>query len=114
MGSSDGVPVSRELLTIDVEHDGESVVIRPVGELDISSTQPLDAELRKAVASDASEVILDLGGLTFIDSTGIRLLVFATAHSRQNGDRLRMLHGSEAVERVFKRTALDRSLPFLD
>jgi anti-anti-sigma factor len=59
-------------------------------------------------------VILDLGELTFIDSTGLRLLVFATAHSRDNGDRLRMLHGSEAVERIIKVSGLDQMLPFFD
>jgi anti-anti-sigma factor len=113
VGSSDGVPVNRELL-IDVEHDGESLVIRPVGELDISSTQTLDAELRGAINDHASEVILDLGGLSFIDTTGIRLLLLATAHSQANGDRLRMLRGSAPVERVIQLTGLDGSLPFID
>ena len=59
-------------------------------------------------------MILDLGELTFIDSAGLRLLVFATAHSRDNGDRLRMLHGSEAVEGVIKLSGLDQMLPFFD
>jgi anti-anti-sigma factor len=103
-----------ELLTVEVERDGEALMISPLGELDISTTQTLDVQLRKAVASNASEVILDLGGLSFLDSTGLRLLVFATSHSRGNGDRLRMLHGSAAVERVIKLSGLDHSLPFFD
>jgi anti-anti-sigma factor len=59
-------------------------------------------------------VILDLGGLSFIDSSGLRLLVFATAHSRGNGDRLRMLRSSAAVERVVQLSGLARALPFID
>ena len=52
-------------------------------------------ELREGLDGDASEVILDLRGVSFIDSTGVRLLVFAAAHSRSKGDRLRMRRGSE-------------------
>jgi anti-anti-sigma factor len=101
-------------LTVRVEQEGEARVIRPVGELDLSNTQKLDAELRGAIKDGTSEVILDLGGLSFIDSSGLRLLVFATAMSRANGDRLRMLRGSAPVERVIQLTGLDGSLPFIN
>jgi hypothetical protein len=51
-------------LTVRVEQDGEALVIRPVGELDVSTTQTLDAELQGAIKDGTSEVILDLGGLS--------------------------------------------------
>jgi anti-anti-sigma factor len=111
MHDPDGMPNGKQL-SIEVEQDGEALVIRPLGELDVLTTQTLDAELREAINGDAPGVILDLGGLTFVDSSGLRLLVFATAHSRHNGDRLRMLHGSPGVEREIKLGGLDRSLPF--
>jgi anti-sigma B factor antagonist len=101
-------------LSVRVEQDGEALVIRPVGDLDLSSTQILDAELRGAIKDGASEVILDLGGLSFIDSGGLHLLVFATARSQANGDRLRMRRGSAPVERVIQLSGLDGSLPFID
>jgi anti-anti-sigma factor len=101
-------------LTVRVEQDGEALVIRPVGELDLSNTQTLDAELRGAIKDSVSEVLLDLGGLSFIDSCGLRLLVLATAHSQANGDRLRMLRGSAPVERVIQVSGLHGSLPFID
>jgi len=111
MHDPDGMPTGKPL-SVEVERDGDVLVIRPGGELDISTTQTLDAELRKAIASDASEVLLDLGGLSFIDSTGLRLLVFAASHSRANGDRLRMRHGPAAVEQVITLSGLDQLLPF--
>jgi anti-anti-sigma factor len=52
--------------------------------------------------------------VSFIDSTGLRLLVFAAARSHSNGDRLRMMRGSEAVERVLLVSGLEQSLPFLN
>ena len=113
MHDADSSP-SHELLTVEVEQDGETLVLRPQGELDLSTTQPLDVELRKAIASGRPEVILDLSGLSFIDSGGLRFLTLLTAHSRANGDRLRMLRGQGAVERRFQLSGLDHSLPFID
>jgi anti-sigma B factor antagonist len=101
-------------LTLKVDEDGQVVVVRPLGELDISTTPMLDAELKKAMDGGASRVTLDLSGVTFIDSTGLRLLIFATARSHGNGDRLRMLRGSAPVERMLEVTGLDHSLPFID
>ena len=113
MHGSEGIPSGRRL-AVEVRRDGETLVISPRGELDISTTQPLEVELRKGLDGDASEVILDLRGVSFIDSTGVRLLVFAAAHSRSKGDRLRMRRGSEEVERRLLVSGLERSLPFLD
>jgi anti-anti-sigma factor len=101
-------------LTIEVERDGATLLISPRGELDISTTQALDVVLRKGIDGDAPRVILDLRGVSFIDSTGLRLLVFAASRSRSNGDRLRMMRGSEAVERVLLVSGLEQSLPFLN
>ena len=113
MHGSEGIPSGRRL-AVEVRHDGETLVISPRGELDISTTRALEVELRKGLDGDAPEVILDLRGVSFIDSTGVRLLVFAAAHSRSKGDRLRMLRGSEEVERRLLVSGLERSLPFLD
>ncbi len=102
------------LLIVGVEEDGEALVLRPLGNLDITTTSSLDAELRKAIAGDASEVFLDLSGVSFIDSTGVRLLVFAAAHSRSNGSRLRMLRGSVKIQQVIELSGLDHTLSFVD
>ena len=56
-------------LTIKVERDGATLLISPRGELDISTTQALDVVLREGVDGDAPKVILDLRGVSFIDST---------------------------------------------
>jgi anti-sigma B factor antagonist len=101
-------------LTVNVEQDGDALVIRPSGELDIATIMVLDAALRKAMNGGASAVIVDLKGLTFIDSSGLRLLVIAADRSRCNGSRLRMLRGSAPVERMFEVTGMDHSLPFID
>lgn len=103
-----------EILTMELEQDGEAIVIRPSGELDMSTAPVLDAALREAMDSERTQVIVDLGGLSFIDSTGLRLLVVAAERSRKAGNRLRLLRGSEPVERMLEVSGLQRSLPFVD
>jgi anti-anti-sigma factor len=53
-------------------------------------------------------VVIDLGGLTFIDSSGLRVLLLADARARERGYELVLLPGQETVQRVFEMTgALD-------
>ena len=101
-------------MTVDVEEDGEAVVIRVSGELDMSTTGMLDVALHETLDGEASMVTLDLSGLSFIDSSGLRLLTNAASHPRADGTRLRMRGRSKAVERTFEVTGLDHSLPFTD
>jgi anti-sigma B factor antagonist len=102
------------ILTIETHRDGNQVVVRADGELDIASSKGFEDELHRAIDSDASTVVLDLSGLSFIDSTGLRALVAVSAHSHNHGDRLRILRGPEAVERVLEVSGLDRQLPLAD
>ena len=76
----------------------------------MSSTEELKNALLRAFESHAALIELDLGGVTFIDSTGIRLVLWAANRSRENGARLRIDCGG-AVRRLLELTQLDRSLP---
>ena len=69
-------------------------------------------ELERAEASDARQIVLDLSGLTFIDSSGVRMIVCANLRSRQDGDRLRLIRGGARVQRVFELTGVLERLPF--
>jgi anti-sigma B factor antagonist len=101
-------------LRISSERDGDVVAICVSGELDLATADRLQRELERVEASDARSIILDLSGLTFMDSTGIRLLLSAHARSRADSDRLTMLRGSAAVQRVLQLTGVADLLPFID
>ena len=100
-------------LKISCERDGDVYAICPSGELDLSTADLLQRELERLEASDPRWILLDLSGLTFIDSTGVRLLLSAHARSRDS-DRLTMLRGSAAVQRVLQLTGVADLLPFSD
>ena len=95
------------------ERDGETHVVELLGELDIAGAPRLEEELLSVEASDAESIVIDLRGLEFIDSTGIRLLLMAADRCSDNG-RLTILRGPAQVHRVFEITDLVNRLPFAD
>ena len=91
---------------------GQSHVIELIGELDLAGAPRLEEELRRVEASDAEAIVVDLSGLEFIDSTGIRLLVMAS--ERAPTGRFSLVRGPQQVHRVFEITDLAHRLPFVD
>ena len=79
-----------------------------------STAETFDAELRLAIGGDASTVDLDLGGVGFIDSTGLRSVLRIGNHSLRNGGRLRMRRASAPVQQAIEWGGLERLLPLVD
>jgi anti-anti-sigma factor len=102
------------LLTVRVEQDGDTLVIRAFGEVNLANAKTLEAELRRAIGGDASAVVLDLGGVGFIDSIGLRVLLLIAKKARRNGVLLSMLRGSPPVERVIEASGVEGLLVFVD
>lgn len=94
--------------------EGEIHTISLIGELDLATADDVEAELERVEATDAASIVLDLSALTFMDSTGVRLLVNAHARSRTDSSRLTLLRGGAAVQRVLELSGVDVLLPFAD
>ena len=77
-------------LTIRIEEHEDSLALRAIGELDLSSAPALEDSLLHAFESAASSVTLDLTEVSFIDATGLRVVAWAHENSRAEGDRVRM------------------------
>ena len=98
-------------LTVRIDQDGYSLAVRAVGELDIASAPALEDSLVHALESGASSIVLDLIGVTLIDPTGLRVLLWAAAHSDENGDRFRINSGSAGIRRLLELTHAEPALP---
>jgi anti-sigma B factor antagonist len=100
-------------LDIDVEETDHAIVVRLRGELDLSSADAAEKSVAAAASDERRAVILDLSGLRFLDSTGLRLIVAADARARKVGGRFAVIPGPEQVHRVFRIALLDRRLEFV-
>ena len=88
------------------------VVLR--GELDLSTVEKVEEELRRVEGDDAKVLVLDLSALSFLDSTGLRLMVTAHQRAQKEDRRLVIVKGPETVHRVFTITKLDEKLEMVD
>ncbi|MCW3020144.1 MAG: anti-sigma factor antagonist [Solirubrobacterales bacterium] len=98
-------------LQIEVRHDGGRAVLALVGELDMASAD----RLQQAIADDAlhadTSVVLDLEGLQFIDSTGLRVILRALERCRGRGQEFAITRGSPQVQRLLSITGVATHLP---
>jgi anti-sigma B factor antagonist len=91
------------------------VLITLEGELDLPATSELEPELdRLAEEPGVDTVALDLRGLEFLDSSGLRLVVVTERRLREAGRRLVLVRGSQPVQRVFEITRMTERLEFVD
>ena len=84
------------------------------GELDLAGVPDLEAALATARADGADEILVDLGALEFMDSSGLRCLVQADQRAAAEGWRLLLARGPAPVHRVFEITRMDQRLSFVD
>ena len=84
---------------------GDSLTARLQGELDLVSADEAETALTRAMTG-VRRLVLDVRDITFIDSTGLRLLLRWDAAARADGFRVEVTPGSTAVERLLELTGL--------
>lgn len=95
-------PTQEDLLALEIELLRDDVVIvRLVGEIDISSVHLLRSQLTSLIDEGRSAVILDATRVTFMDSTGLHALVEGKRTLHENGMRI-FLVPSRQVRRVLE------------
>lgn len=81
------------------------------------STAPTVAEVVDSLeprADGVRHILLDLRGLTFMDSTGLRELLRQSEHARENRRNLAVVRGNDAIQRLLKLTGVDELFVMVD
>jgi len=103
-----------EPFRVDVEPERESVRVSPVGELDIATVDKLQTEVSQLLETGFAKIVLDLRGVRFLDSTGLRLVLELDAAARADAHELLVIRGSDVVHRIFEVTQVAERLHFVD
>jgi len=90
------------------------VRVSPVGEVDLSTVGAIRDELRQLRQVGFTRLVLDLRATTFLDSTGLHLILEEVDAARAAGARFAIVEGPPEVQRVFELTGLGPQLPFSD
>ena len=89
-------------------------VVELYGEFDLSGAELAGPELERVQRSDVKQIIVDLSGLEFIDSTGLSALCEVYRKEREGDNRVILLRAEGLIQRVFELTGLSETLPFAD
>ena len=89
-----------------------TVTIR--GEVDVYTAPRLRDSLRRISAEDAPQVVLDLSAMTFIDSTGLGVIVGAVKRIREDGGTLSLRAPSRSTRKVLDITGLSEIIAIED
>jgi anti-sigma B factor antagonist len=99
-------PRSDELITLSVATFDGCARVSTTGEIDSSSAPSLHAELDRLLDAGYLELVIDLDGVTFLDSAGLCALAAVHRRAAHQGARLRILASHRAVIRPMQITGL--------
>ena len=81
------------------------------GRLDVAGTENIDQAFTSLVASHKAAVIVDLSGVDFLASIGIRTLLTSAKAQEHRGGRLVLLNPQPMVESVMATAGVDTLIP---
>ena len=93
-------------MDINVTKNENRVLIRLDGSLDIYTSLDLKAALEEHVNQDGLEVVIDMEGLNYIDSSGIGILIKALNYVQGYNGKLSVANLKPVIEKVFKVSGL--------
>ena len=96
-----------------VRTERDVVRVCPFGEVDIDTVGQIHEQLENATTAGAKHVVLDLRGVTFLNSAGLHLVLEADAASRAQHWEFGLIGGPPDVQRVFDLTGARARLPFI-
>jgi anti-sigma B factor antagonist len=99
-------------LSCRVEARGTSHIVSVEGEIDLSTVSRLRHAVHEAFEAHPETLVIDLAGVTFMDSTGLHALIDADHRSRAGGIRLVIMPAAEVVHHPFRLAGVDGWLPF--
>ena len=101
-------------LDVTTEMQDRVARLQPRGELDLANAERLVEAVVELEGRSPTQVTIDLGGLRFIDSTGLRAILQCDSRARERGYELLLLPGSDTVQRVFELTGTSSLLRFAE
>ena len=103
----EGSAASREpLLRVERSNPGGVPHIELVGELDLSTIDPLKLRLELVEREGPETIVVDLRRVTFMDSMGLGILVSHRVRAQQAGRRIVLVEGPKHIQDLFKLTGM--------
>ena len=99
---------------IHTELNGDAARLTLVGELDMATAPRVEEAVADVLAKGARDVIVDLSGLAFVDSSGLRLFITLNDRAAVEAWTLGLIRPSAPSLSVFQITGAEENLPFIE
>jgi len=101
-------------LTITVSKEGGETVVALEGELDVHTMAQFGERVTDLTQDSHVQLVVDLAGLEFVDSTGLGALIGTMARVQRSGGDMALRSPAPAVRRTIEVMRLERALPIRD
>lgn len=98
-------------LEVDVQRSGASLTVRLSGEVDAATADRVEEALNASALDSVTDVALDLDGISFLDSSGLRSLLHLRDRATDAGATVSVASASSVVVRLFELTGLTDQFP---
>ncbi len=90
------------------------LVLRPRGELDVQTSQPLREEIEESIRRGMKKLLVDMSRVTYVDSSALGVLVTGLKMARKSNGVLKLYGLQSNVRRVFDLTRLSKFFEIYD
>jgi anti-sigma B factor antagonist len=87
---------------------GAMPILQLTGEIDLSTSDEFKQVVYKMIESGKKNIVVDLTGVKFMDSTGLGVLVGALKKARMQSGSIRLICSNETILKTFTLTGLDK------
>jgi anti-sigma B factor antagonist len=103
-------PGDGRALAVVPQHEDGTMRIVLTGELDVSTVPAFNKRMSELRHQGFHSLVLDLSGISFMDSTGLSAILVAEMHARMRGQRFSVVEGPPHVNELFRLTGVDNFL----
>jgi anti-sigma B factor antagonist len=92
--------------------DNGVTVVAPTGRLDVAGAPALKEAISEVVKNGPSRIVIDMQGVSFVDSTGLGSVISALKQIRGSQGELRLAAPNQQARVVLELTTLDQVFPY--
>ena len=94
-------------MSLNIEDKGNVKIVKLSGKLDVNLSMSIESELEQLVDSGSNNIILELSGVEYLSSSGIRVLISIMRKIKDNNGRLVLSSITDLIKKILKTVELE-------
>jgi anti-anti-sigma factor len=104
----------RPVFDVDIAHELSVATVTVRGDIDVATIGELKTARDAALAGEPDSILIDLGQVEFVDSSGLKFLLETHSLSKRGGWKLQLVRPHNSAMKAFEVSGVDKYLPFVN